>query len=309
MDDLGLRQAYKRLRTNKIGYTLVELLTVLTIILILSTFGIFVYNRAIAYAKGTVCQTNLHGLETAIEVYAAENDALPASLGQLKLEHLEKGYARAMGERRWLKKLSFFLVKLDSSDHAHAQFLTYENLKTYGATETLFHCPADPNGGISYGINGNLVGKRWSDVGKDELVIADSDQYVFTTPDQLAKRHRNKAFAVKKSGVLVELGDDDIGETGGGETEGGETEGGETGGGEMKIICHKLGAPDETMTISTDEWPEHQGHGDTEGACSGNDYITYCHTPTDPDETASMKAKNWGAQGHQGHGDYLGPCK
>ncbi len=114
MDDLGLRQAYKRLRTNKIGYTLVELLTVLTIIMILSTFGIFVYNRAIVYAKGTVCQTNLQALETAIEVYAAENDALPASLGQLKLEHLEKGYARAMGERRWLKKLSFFLDRLVS---------------------------------------------------------------------------------------------------------------------------------------------------------------------------------------------------
>jgi len=206
--DLGLRQAYKRLRTNKIGYTLVELLSVLTIILILSTLGIFIYSKCIAYAKRTVCQTNLQALDAATEVYAAENDALPASLGQLKLEHLEKGYARAMGERRRLKKFSFFLVKLDSSDHAHAQFLTYENLKTYGPSEGNFHCPADLNGGTSYGINGNLVGKRWSDVRRGELVIADSDHNVFTTPDQLAKRHRNKAFAVTRGGIFVEVGDD-----------------------------------------------------------------------------------------------------
>ena len=43
MGDLGLRQAYERFRKNKIGYTLVELLTVLTIILVLSSLGIFIY--------------------------------------------------------------------------------------------------------------------------------------------------------------------------------------------------------------------------------------------------------------------------
>ena len=87
MADLGLRQAYKRLRTNKIGYTLVELLTVLSIILILTTAGIFVYNICIANARGTVCQTNLQALEKATDSYTAETDALPASLGQLKLEY------------------------------------------------------------------------------------------------------------------------------------------------------------------------------------------------------------------------------
>jgi len=268
MDDLGLRQAYKRLRTNKIGYTLVELLTVLTIILILSTFGIFLYSRSIAYAKGTVCQTNLDALETAIEVYAAENDALPASLGQLKLEHLEKGYAKAMGERRWLKKLSFFIVKLDSSDEAHAQFLTYENLKTYGVSERIFHCPADPNGGTSYGINGNLVGKRWSDVGRDELIIADSDHYVFTTPDQLAKRHRNKAFAVKKSGVFVEVRDDTVDNVNDSNSDDSSPDGNSDDG--TMTICHKPGTPaEQTLTIPTDDWSGHQGHGDTIGACGG----------------------------------------
>ena len=210
MDDLGLRRAYKRVHKNNIGYTLIELLTVLSIILILTTFGIFVYNRTIAYAKGTVCQTNLRALEAAIELYTMETDALPASLGRLKLEHIEKGYARAMGDRGWFKKLSFFLVKLDSSDQVHAQFLTPENLKTYGGSERVFHCPADANGGASYGINGKLVGKLWSEIDRDELLIGDSDHYVFTTPDQLSKRHRNKAFAIIRRGTLVRVGEDRI---------------------------------------------------------------------------------------------------
>ena len=213
MDDLGLRRVFKRIRKNSIGYTLVELLTVLSIILILTTFGIFVYNKAIAYAKGTVCQTNLRALEAAVELYTMETDALPASLGQLKLEHIEKSYAKAMRDSIWLKKLSFFLVKLDSSNQVHAQFLTPENLKTYGGSEGVFHCPADSNGGASYGINGNLLGKQWSKIGRDELVIADSDHYVFTTPDQLARRHGHKAHALNKGGVLLKLGDESDGNT------------------------------------------------------------------------------------------------
>ncbi|MHC5074784.1 MAG: type II secretion system protein [Planctomycetota bacterium] len=133
MVDLDLRRVFKQVRKNNLGYTLVELLTVLGIILVLATVGVFVYNRAIAYAKSTVCQTNLRALETAIDLYTMETDALPASLGQLQLEHIEKGYAREMEDRGWLKKLSFFLIKMNSSREAYAQFLTPENLKTYGS--------------------------------------------------------------------------------------------------------------------------------------------------------------------------------
>ena len=170
---------------------------------------------------------------------------------------------------RWLKKLSYFLLKLDSSDHAYAQFLTYENLKTYGVSEKIFHCPADPNGGTSYGINGNLVGKRWSDVGKDELGIADSDHYVFTNPDQLAKRHRNKAFAVKRKGVLAEVRDDRSSD---GKSKDGRSKDGRSKDDGQITICHQRGTPSEqTLTITKDDLAEHVGHGDTIGACDGKD--------------------------------------
>jgi prepilin-type N-terminal cleavage/methylation domain-containing protein len=185
------------------GFTLIELLVILLIILTLSSIGIFAYKRAIAQAKETVCTTNLKALRDAIDFYLSENDALPASLGQLKFEHLERGYARAMEENRWLKKLCYFLVKLDASDRAYAQFLTYENLKKYGVTEEIFHCPADPNGGTSYGINGNLVGVKWSDIPGNVLVVADSDVHVFTSESQLSKRHRHKALVATKDGEVA----------------------------------------------------------------------------------------------------------
>jgi prepilin-type N-terminal cleavage/methylation domain-containing protein len=193
------------MREVKKGFTLLELLVVLTVLLILSSLGMYLYQRSLAYAKGTVCQTNLRALQESIILYSAENDALPGTLGELKLEYLEKGYAKAMEDGGWLIKASTFLIKFDASSYAYAQFLTYENLKKYGATEKIFQCPGDHNGGASYGINGELEGKRWGEVGENVIVVADSDKYVFYSVDDLSKRHDHKAFAAIKTGEVVEL--------------------------------------------------------------------------------------------------------
>ena len=101
----------KGVRGSLRGYTLLEVLIVLAIILVLSSFGIYSYKRGLAYAKEIVCQTNLKALESAVRLYAEENEALPASLGDLKLHHLKKGYAKALEHRGWLKKFSLFMCK------------------------------------------------------------------------------------------------------------------------------------------------------------------------------------------------------
>jgi prepilin-type N-terminal cleavage/methylation domain-containing protein len=208
MGHLILQRTFEGMRDVKKGFTLVELLVVLTILLILSSFGMYLYHRSLAYAKDTVCQTNLRALQESIILYSAENEALPGTLGELKLEHLEKGYAKAMEGRRWFVKACTLLIKFDASDHAYAQFLTYENLKKYGATEKIFHCPGDHNGGASYGINSEVQGKRWSEVHEHTIVVADCDSYVFHSLDQLSKRHDHKAFASVKGGEVVELEED-----------------------------------------------------------------------------------------------------
>ncbi|MGD8226974.1 MAG: prepilin-type N-terminal cleavage/methylation domain-containing protein [Desulfobacteraceae bacterium] len=205
MGHLFLQRGFEGMRDVKKGFTLLELLVVLTILLILSSVGMYLYHRSLAYAKDTVCQTNLRALQESVIFYTAENEALPGTLGDLKLDHVEKGYAKAMEGRRWLVKACTLLIKLDASDHAYAHFLTYENLKKYGATEKIFHCPGDHNGGASYGINGELQGKSWSEINEHAIVVADSDSYVFYSLDQLSKRHDHKAFAAVKNGEVVEL--------------------------------------------------------------------------------------------------------
>ncbi len=205
MGCLGLQKALIQVRKTERGFTLIELIVVLAIVLVLSSIAMYLHQRGLAHARKTVCQTNLRALQTAIELYVAENGDLPGTLTHLKLEHLEKAYAKAIKDRGWLIKAYTFLIKLDESDHAYAQFLTYENLKEYGATEKIFHCPADHNGGASYGMNSDIEGEMWADVGEDVILIGDSDNYIFNTTDQLTKRHKSKAFAISKSGEIVEV--------------------------------------------------------------------------------------------------------
>ena len=193
------------------GYTLIELMVVVTIILVLSSIGVFLYSRAIAHAKDTVCKTNLKTLNEAVILYLEEYDAFPASLGHLKREHLEKGYAKAMSERRWHEKLCFFLLTIEESESAYAQFLTYENLKKFGATQKAFQCPTAAEGAISYGINADLVGKRLSEISDNMILIADCDSLVFSSPDQIRRRHAaNKGFAVRKGGQIAEVSEKNV---------------------------------------------------------------------------------------------------
>lgn len=179
------------------SFTLMEVVIVVVLIGILSTLGIATYNQVLDNARQKVCQTNLKTLETAVEMYALENDALPASLSDLKPEHLKKAYAKALREGGWPVKFAYFFVRLNTPKEVYAQFLTYDNLHKYGAASQVFHCPADTNGPPSYGINSNLKGKRWKDISQDTLIVAECDQYTFSSTGELAHRHIKKLGAVK----------------------------------------------------------------------------------------------------------------
>jgi len=195
------RKLHKPSRPFQNGYTLVELMVVVTIIMVLSTFGVFVYQRAIAYAKETVCKTNLKALSDSVRFYLSDHEVFPASLGQLDLQHFQKVYAKALEEGGWIAELSFFVLRMDAADQAHAQFLTYENLREYGAVKKVFTCPSDKDGGYSYGINGNLAGKTWSEIPGDAIIVGDCDHPEFYTLDDLSERHRNNALVIARDGM------------------------------------------------------------------------------------------------------------
>ncbi len=208
MAHFGSQLTLKGGRETEKGFTLTELLVVVSILLVLSAIAMYLHQRVLAHAKEKVCQTNLRALQTAVELYVAENEVLPGILTRLKQEHVEKGYAKAMQDKGWLIKAYTFLIKLDASDHAYAEFLTYENLKEYGVTEKIFHCPADHNGGASYGINSDMEGDSWVNVGNGVILIADCDSHTFNSTDQLKLRHKNRAIGINKSGEIVEINGD-----------------------------------------------------------------------------------------------------
>ena len=115
------------------GFTLTELMVVLSITTIVSTIAVVAYQRVLDNARETVCATNLEALNKAVHTYAIENDAIPAVLADLKLDLLEKAYAQTMNDTDRYTRFCHLFLKINMSAEAYAEFFTYENLKRYGA--------------------------------------------------------------------------------------------------------------------------------------------------------------------------------
>jgi general secretion pathway protein G len=85
---LKCRDRLKRLR----GFTFVELMVVITIIVILITMAIPIYNRSITRAKESVLKNNLFTMRTVIDNYTYDKQKAPQSLQELVTE----GYLRQL---------------------------------------------------------------------------------------------------------------------------------------------------------------------------------------------------------------------
>ena len=81
------RRAMRRLR----GFTFVELMVVITIIVILISMAIPIYNRSIIRAKESVLANNLFTLRTVIDQYSYDKGKAPQALQDLVTEgYLQK---------------------------------------------------------------------------------------------------------------------------------------------------------------------------------------------------------------------------
>ncbi len=72
------------------GFTLLELLIVMSIIIILATVGLPQYQRMMQHARETVLRDDLHQLRKALDQYGADKGKLPQSLSELA----DGGYMR-----------------------------------------------------------------------------------------------------------------------------------------------------------------------------------------------------------------------
>src|SRR5262245_23693479 len=74
------------------GFTMIELLVVLALIVILATMGMTQYRSSVVHAKEAVLKSDLFQMRDALDQYYADKGAWPDSLDQL----VGEGYLRKM---------------------------------------------------------------------------------------------------------------------------------------------------------------------------------------------------------------------
>jgi general secretion pathway protein G len=94
--------AIRRLRDLDRGFTMIELLVVMTLIVILATMGMTQYKTSQTYAKEAVLKEDLFRLRDAIDQYYADKGQYPSTLDTL----VSDGYLRRLPEDPFTKSSS-----------------------------------------------------------------------------------------------------------------------------------------------------------------------------------------------------------
>jgi general secretion pathway protein G len=77
---------------NQSGFTMIELLIVLSLIVILASMGMSQYHQSVVYSKEAVLREDLFRMRDAIDQYFADKGQYPAALDSLVSDH----YLRAI---------------------------------------------------------------------------------------------------------------------------------------------------------------------------------------------------------------------
>lgn len=97
---------------RKKGFTVIELMVVMTIILLLSSVAVKINKRAIIKAKEAVLKENLFQMRSAIEQYYADKGHYPDSLETL----VDDGYLRKIPEDPFTKSSDTWQVEYENPE-------------------------------------------------------------------------------------------------------------------------------------------------------------------------------------------------
>lgn len=201
---------------GKKAFTLLEVMVVVVVIGISVTLGMPIYQNIVEGSKAKVCESNLKALKASLDIYAMENDNMPASLSQIPQEYIERAYARIFKEKdAWKLKLAKFIVACQQKGYAYAAFLR-DNLAK--GNMGLITCPKDSSPSAShgsYGLNADLAGKSsqyYRNLAPGTLLISDCDNAEFHSSTDLSPRHKVHSFpftatafwlAISKNGDII----------------------------------------------------------------------------------------------------------
>lgn len=183
------------------NFTLIEIVIVVIILAVLVSAAIPIYHNAVESAKERVCVVNQQALLGAVEIYALENDELPADISKLRKEHIEKAWAKVSKQGGWKLKLAYFIVDLDK------QGLAYAWVENYLGDLKHLRCPKAPPGANSYGLNQAIITvppmsheayENYLKSYPTTIIIADAGGTTFDDTDLTTYSHRHEKYIISQ---------------------------------------------------------------------------------------------------------------
>ncbi len=183
------------------GFTVIELVVAVLILLALVSFSMAGYQRYRDRAAMLVDETNQKVLQAAVKLYAYDTNALPGSLSELRGTDLQRAYAEVTGGKRPYTFLAFLQENLGLLRIAEAAPLPG---RYYNNDISILTCPGDPTppteGGVSYALASGWAGRPLSALldsrkGDDPLIIEADEK----TNGRVVFRHGRGTLTVQTS--------------------------------------------------------------------------------------------------------------